>query len=98
MAERERLPNRRAAEMIDFEHGGRRWTACISRFPDGRVGEIFLNTPKTSTIGDLAADAAIVASIALQFGAPAAVIRHALAGRDTGPLATALALLQENRP
>jgi hypothetical protein len=41
-----------------------------------------------------AQDAAILAFIALQHGAPAAVICHALAGRDTGPLAAALALVE----
>jgi hypothetical protein len=29
---RERLPNRRAAELLDFEQGGRRWTATVGRF------------------------------------------------------------------
>ncbi len=32
MADRERLPDRRGAELIDFEHGARRWTATIGRF------------------------------------------------------------------
>ena len=97
MAERERLPDRREAEMIDFEFGGRRWTAGVSRFPDGRVGEIFLHAGKDSALLSLAQDAAIIASIALQFGAPADVIAHALAGRDAGPLAQALATA-EGRP
>lgn len=43
---RERLPNRRAAETFGFEHGGRKWTATISRFPDGRVAEIFIDGSK----------------------------------------------------
>ena len=34
-------------------------------------------------------------SIALQHSAPADVILHALAGRDVGPLAAALALIDE---
>jgi hypothetical protein len=91
MSERERLPNRRAAEMFDFEHGGRKWTATVSRFPDRRVAEIFLDTPKVSAIGELAADAAIVAS--LQSGCPLETLHHALNGRDTGPLGTALRLV-----
>jgi hypothetical protein len=53
VANRDRLPNRRAAEMFDFEHGGRKWTATIGRFPDRRVAEIFLDTPKLSAIGEL---------------------------------------------
>jgi hypothetical protein len=93
MFERERLPNRRAAEKFDFEHGGRKWTATIGRFPDRRVAEIFLDTPKLSAIGELAAEAAIVASLALQSGCPLETLRHALDGRDAGPLGAALVLV-----
>jgi hypothetical protein len=89
---RSRLPDRREAEMIEFEHGGRKWTATVGRFEDGRLAEIFLHAPRDSAVLALAQDAAILASIALQHGAPAAVICHALSGRDTGPLAAALAL------
>src|SRR3984957_15121509 len=70
MSERERLPDRRGAELIDFEHGGRKWTLTVGRFADGRVGEVFLDTPKASAIGEIAADAAIAASVAFQHGAP----------------------------
>jgi hypothetical protein len=43
---REALPNRRANESFTFEVDGLRFTATISRFPDGRVGELFLNNHK----------------------------------------------------
>jgi hypothetical protein len=95
MSERERLPNRRPAEVFDFEHGGRRWTATISRFPDGRLGEIFLDAIRGAAIAELAAEAAIVASLALQSGCPLETLRHALNGRDAGPLGTALAIIGE---
>ena len=77
MSDRERLPNRRVSELVDFEHGWRRWTLTVGRFADGRVGEVFLDTPKASAIGEIAADAAIAASVALQHraagnGAPCA--------------------------
>jgi hypothetical protein len=90
MNARARLPNRRPAELFDFEHGGRRWTLT-----DGRLAEIFIEGPKDSPLLALSRDAAILASVALQFGAPASVIRHALAGRDAGPLAAALGLIEE---
>src|SRR3984957_20704739 len=70
MADRERLPDRRVSELVDFEHAGRRWTLTVGRFADGRVGEVFLDTPKASAIGEIAADAAIAASVAFQHGAP----------------------------
>jgi hypothetical protein len=93
VADRARLPNRRKAELIAFEHGGRRWTLTVGRFPDGRIAEIFLDTPKVSAIGELATDAAIVASLALQSGCPLETLRHALAERRSGPLGVALALV-----
>lgn len=95
---RERLPNRRRAELVTFDHGARKWTACVGRFADGRLAEIFIEGPKDSPLLALARDAAILASIALQHGAPLAVIRRALSGRDEGPLAASLALIDEAAP
>jgi hypothetical protein len=89
---RERLPDRRKAELVDFEHNGRKWTATVGRFADGRVAEVFLDTSKGAAIGELAADAAIVASLALQSGCALETLRHALQDRQAGPLGTALAL------
>ena len=93
MAERVRLPNRRVSELVDFEHAGHRWTLTVGRFADGRVGEVFLDTPKASAIGEIAADAAIAASVAFQHGAPLKTVRHALADRRAGPLGVALVLI-----
>lgn len=70
-AARERLPNRRAHELLDFEHGGFRYIGGIGRFEDGRLAEVFLNVAKSGTaIENHARDAAITASIALQYGTP----------------------------
>ncbi len=93
MAERERLPDRRQAEIVDFQHEGRRWTAAIGRFVDGRLAEIFINGPKDAPIVAVAQESAIVASLALQNGCTFETLRHALDGRDVGPLAAALALV-----
>ena len=97
---REKLPNRREHEVIEFEHAGFRFTAGIGRFDDGRLAELFLNCRKGGTPVDVnARDAAIVASIALQLGATPAELRHALSrnsdGSAGGPLAAALDLIEE---
>jgi hypothetical protein len=94
-AERKRLPDRRASETFDFQSQGLRFTATVSRFDDGSLGEIFLTNHKAGSMtGINASDAAVVASIALQFGVPLDVIRHALMrnarGNASGPLAVAL--------
>ena len=95
MSERERLPNRRAAELVDFEHARRRWTATIGRFADGRIAEIFLDAGKESPLLDLAQESAIIASLALQTGCPLNTLRHAVSGRSAGPLGAALGLIEE---
>ena len=95
MSKRERLPDRRGAELVDFEHDRRRWTVTIGRYPDGRVAELFIDAPKESPLVALAQDGALAASLALQSGCPLATLRHALAGRQAGPLGVALALIDE---
>jgi ribonucleoside-diphosphate reductase alpha chain len=100
MTGRQRLPNRRSHEVVAFEHGGIRYCASIGRFDDGRLAEVFLNGAKCGTDLDTnAKDAAIVASLALQAGISAAVIRHALTsnrdGSASGPLGRVLELVAE---
>jgi hypothetical protein len=87
MTERERLPDRRGAELVDFEHEGRRWTATFGRFANGRIAELFIDGSKEAPIVELAQESAIVASLALQGGCALETLRHALAGRGVGPLA-----------
>jgi 1,6-anhydro-N-acetylmuramate kinase len=93
--ERERLPDRRRSEIIDFQHAGRSWTAAVSRFGDGRIAEIFLNGGKDSAVAQLAQESAILASIAMQFGADIRTIRHAIESTGAGPLSAALGLIEE---
>jgi hypothetical protein len=97
MPEREHLPDRRAADLVDFEHDRRRWTVTIGRYPDGRIAEIFLDAAKESPLVELAQDGALAASLALQSGCPLNTLRHALAGRHAGPLGVALGLIEETR-
>ena len=51
-AARERLPDRRACESFTFEVGGLTYTATISRYADGRVGELFLGNHKSNSTAD----------------------------------------------
>jgi ribonucleoside-diphosphate reductase alpha chain len=98
MSARQRLTNRRPSEFFEFESMGMRFTASLSRFPDGRLAELFLDNHKAgSAIGTLVRDAAITFSIAIQHGADPEVIRRALCrdsqGYASGPLAKALDLV-----
>jgi hypothetical protein len=98
MSPRERLASRRDSISFDLEVAGLHYTATVSQFPDGRIGELFLNNHKSNSAADTnARDSAIVFSFAVQHGADAEAIRRALCrdsqGRASGPLGIALDLL-----
>ena len=95
---RRNLPNRRRHDFVTFVHGGFRFHGGAGYFPDGELAEIFLNAEKTGTaIAVNASDAAISASLLLQFGCPPVILRRALTrntdGTAAGPLGAMLDLL-----
>jgi hypothetical protein len=92
---RERLPNRRASLRFTFEHDGARYLATVTKFDDGRLAEIFIDSPKpNSALAVHCNDAAVLASLLLQHGVTAAAIRRSI----SGPIATALAAADEEKP
>jgi hypothetical protein len=100
-AARRRLPGRRGSVSFTLEAGGLKFTATASQFDDGSLGEIFLQNHKmNSTAGIMASDAAIAASLALQFGCPVDTLRKALCrdarGNATGALGVALDMLVQS--
>jgi hypothetical protein len=95
---RDRLPNRRPAETIAFERDGARFEMTAGFYPDGRPGEIFLSADRANSLLDfLMSDAAILASLAMQYGAPLDQIRHSMkrdaAGKASSPIGAALDLI-----
>jgi len=101
MTPRQRLPNRRSCENFNLNVGGQRYCVSIGRFGNGELAEIFITNGKVGSDADAAAkDSAVVASIALQFGVPVDVIRHALLrdaqGRASSPLGCALDILAKD--
>jgi ribonucleoside-diphosphate reductase alpha chain len=100
MTARTHLPNRRLAETFAINVAGLQYTCTIGRYPDGSIGELFLSNHKANSAADVnARDAAIVTSIAIQFGADIETIRKALCrdshGRPSGPLGAALDRIAE---
>lgn len=82
---RQLLPNRRRSTAFAFEFEGHKYRATASRFADGRLAEIFLDTGKAGTPLQLNAEtAAILASLGLQHDPE--TIRHSV----NGPIAVAL--------
>src|SRR6516162_7881988 len=88
---RQRLPNRRPSITFDIKSRDLRFTVTASRLNNGDLGEVFIQNHKAdSTAGIMASDAAIAASLALQFGCPADVLRKALSRDGRGGAATPL--------
>jgi hypothetical protein len=76
---RTRLPARRAAEIVELEHGGTRFTVTIGFYPDGRPGEVFVHGVRTgSSLDALLADACVVVSCLLQHGVEPRELAHSM--------------------
>jgi hypothetical protein len=95
---RELLEYRRASQTISLKHGGADFTITVGQYPDGRIGEIFINAGHANSALDaLASDAAIAISFALQHGADLAAIRRAMKrnsqGEPSSPIGAALDLI-----
>jgi hypothetical protein len=61
MTGRRRLLHRRVALARDIEHAGHRYRMHVGHFPDGALGEVFLDATKQNSMLDaFAADAAIL--------------------------------------
>lgn len=74
-AHRERLPKRRQGVRHAVEVAGAEMFVTVNRFEDGRPGEVFAKWGKEgSTSGGLMDGFSIMLSLALQYGAPIAVI------------------------
>ncbi|MEW5422674.1 hypothetical protein HNS03_12220 [Amorphus sp. 3PC139-8] len=91
------MPSRRAHETVTFAVGNVTYHAAIGRPFDAGTGalgpalELFLTAGKPgSPVEATARDAGVIASLALQYGVPAAEIGRALtrdeAGAPAGPL------------
>ncbi|WOH70665.1 hypothetical protein RX330_20425 [Bradyrhizobium sp. NDS-1] len=88
---REMLPNKRPSIAFNFEHEGHRYRATASRYADGRLAEIFLDTDKLNTPLQASAEtAAVLVSLLLQHGVDVERIKHSV----RGPIAIALELAE----
>lgn len=72
MSDRRVLPQRRRAETFEIEWGGvgRRFAVTLGFYEDGALGEVFITGGKSGeAVEAIARDAAVVLSLALQYGA-----------------------------
>ena len=76
---RQLLPQRRPAETFDLWFWNQSFSVTIGFYPNGAVGEVFIDGGKSGQdIQSTARDAAVVLSLALQHGVPSETIRHAV--------------------
>jgi len=99
---RTRLPNRRAAETMNFSVDGQNYILTVGLFPDsGKVAEIFINSGmRLGSMSDInAVDGAFAVSLALQYGCPLEVLRTGMKrnadSTPQGPLGAALDAIKE---
>lgn len=79
------LPQRRRAETFAIVCRNQPVTITAGFYPDGTVGEVFIDTGKSGAdLAHVARDAAVVISLALQHGTPLAAIKHAITRNGAG--------------
>ena len=90
------LPQRRACESFDLDFGGlaRAHTITIGFYDDGTIGEVFINGGKSGEqVEAIARDAAVILSLALQFGVDLANIKSAITRDAQGDAQTIIGVV-----
>ena len=87
------LPNRRLGSTFPISHGGFEYLVTVGRYADGRsIGEVFIEAigkgGKNSPMSEIARDAAILISLALQHFTPLDTLRNAVSRNGNGAPAT----------
>ena len=99
---RKKLPNRRQRTPVEFEHWGKVFKGGAGHYAGGKIGEVFLSAGKTGTeLQITTSDAAVAASLAVQYGCPLEVLRKAFLREEdgikpAGPMAAMFDILAEN--
>lgn len=93
--QREKLAFRRENEILDFlDVHGRAHTAVISRYPDGRLAEVFLYNGKVGSDAQInSRDASVALSMLLQHGCPVDTVRNGLSRTEAGVAESAMGTL-----
>lgn len=85
------LPARRRALTVDLDHGGQRFAVTVGFDGSGQLREVFAGSQRVGAqIDHILADACVVISLALQFGASPSDLERSLGrvpalGIDGGP-------------
>ncbi len=83
---RERLPDDHAGSIHKFKVGDQKGRVIVGYYPDGRLGEFYIETEKEgSTVAGMYDALAIVASLAIQYHVPLEVLSDKLIGMRFEP-------------
>jgi hypothetical protein len=90
MTERNHLPQRRVCETFEIRKHGIDWIVSVGFYGDmATPGEVFISGARAGTdLDGIARDAAITISIALQHGANASTMAHAITRNQDGTPST----------
>jgi hypothetical protein len=84
-SQRRLLPQRRAATSLSLHFGSVDYVVTLGHFEDGSPAEVFIDGAKAgSDIQAMSRDAAILISLALQFGCPIETLRRAITRNSDG--------------
>ena len=93
------LPQRRASETFDLRFWSQNFTVTVGFYADGTPGEVFIDGGKSGQdVQSTARDAAVMLSLALQYGAPIETIRHAVTRNGSGEAASILGATVDRLP
>ncbi len=95
--DRHQLPQRRPNHSLEFEFEGSRYQLTIGYYGDGRIGEVWLNGPRSdSALYHITQDACILISHLLQrFVSPHAIEASLPRKPDGGPASIIGAIILE---
>lgn len=100
MPHRKRLPQRRESTTRTIEFSGEKYHLTVSKYEDGTQGEVFLTRVKDASASKLGyqleamcRDAAIIISLAIQYGVPLHVMKDAMTRDGEGEPQTILSVV-----
>lgn len=92
MTARNHLPQRRVCETFEVRKHGIDWVVSVGFYGDmATPGEVFITGARAGTdLASITLDGGILVSLALQYGAPANAMGHAIARDQDGTPSTIL--------
>jgi hypothetical protein len=93
------LPQRRPCDTLDLRVGSQLYQVTVGFYANGGVGEVFVAGAKCgSDLDAVMRDAAILLSLALQYGVPVETIAHAITRESNGSASSIIGAVVDRLP